>query len=282
MQAPSTNSPSRRFTPGRALALQQLVLIGGLGCVMAAARALTGRNLRGLQDAPQPVDLLLYAATVAALVYVSWRIARHSAAGARLGLGLDWGRAGVAVLGFGIGAFANALPWGLALLLGDAVVTARAELAAAQTLPAVALGLVLAWANAWFEEATSRAAPLTILREWPAWRAVGVSALCFALMHGIGEVLDPLRCAYLAALGVVFGAAFMWQGHVWLGTGLHAGWFWASLVPSGRLEGGALLALRGNVGVYVMVSDLLLIAAALLLLWRLARTFSRRDAAPER
>lgn len=271
MQAHDRNRKVLLRSPAAALALQQLLLIAGLGSLMALAQALTGRTLRGLADAPSPGDLALYAASVAALVFISRRIARARSPGVPLGLGLTRARARSAGLGFGLGALANALPWASALLLGDATITARVELASGRGLAPIALGLGLAWANAWFEEATSRAAPLTILRPWAPWRAVAVSALCFGLMHGIGETLAPLRLAYLAALGVLLGAAYVGCGHVWWGAGLHAGWFWASLLPSGRFHGGALLALEGNVSAYVLTSDLLLMAAALGVLIHLAR-----------
>jgi membrane protease YdiL (CAAX protease family) len=188
-----------------------------------------------------------------------------------LGLGLSPGRLKQGLLGFLVGAAANSLPWLVAWASGAARLEAHLLDGEHPLGPALWLGILAGTLNATFEEATSRAAPLALLRPWPAWRSAALSALLFALMHALGEALSPARLFYLFSLGVLLAWAYVATGHIWLGVGLHAGWFWASLLPSGRFHAGAALELRGAVGVYVLISDALLGLLALLALFRLSR-----------
>ncbi|MBY0490495.1 MAG: CPBP family intramembrane metalloprotease [Gemmatimonadaceae bacterium] len=246
---------------------QQAMLVGVLGLVMLGHRQITGRTLKGLQDVPHLSDLLLYLVVTAGLVWASAAITWRTRPGATLGIRIDVARTRHLLTGLIVGAALNALPWLIPLLQGTVVVEHRPHVA----VVAVATGVGIALLNALFEEITSRAAPLALLAQWPAWRAVALTAFSFALMHGIGETLSLPRLAYLWALGVVLAVCWLRTGSVWLGTGFHAGWFWASLVPSGRMQSGALFGLRGSLGVALDIADGVLIVVALALLWSLHR-----------
>lgn len=253
------------------LVAQQLLLVATLLAVMLAHRDMTGRQLHGLADAPRAVDLLVYLAVTGVLTWASYRLVQRASPGTSLGLRPSLGRLKQGLLGFLIGAAANSLPWLLAWASGAARLEGHLFDGAHSIVPGFLMGLLVGVLNATFEEATSRAAPLALLRPWPAWRAAAVSSLLFALMHALGEVLSPARLIYLCSLGVLLAWAYLASGHIWLGVGLHAGWFWASLLPSGRFHAGAALALQGDVGGYVLASDALLGLLALFALWRLWR-----------
>ncbi|MDX2183697.1 MAG: CPBP family glutamic-type intramembrane protease [Gemmatimonadaceae bacterium] len=248
-----------RWIPVAALLAQQCGLVLVLGSAMQLLHRLTGRTLRGLADTPTGGDLVVYACVTGALCWASLRFAERVRGDAR---GAAWrGAPAVFVGGFVLGAACNAAPWLLAIGQGDArVVSWRPpEMSSA----AVFLGVVLAWWNAAFEEITSRAVPHRLLAHWGPASSAAVVAAAFALMHGIGESLNPSRLVYLWSLGVVLSTCWIATQRIALGTGLHAGWFWASFIPSGRFESGAVLALDGRVGPYVLWTDRLLTVVAL-------------------
>jgi membrane protease YdiL (CAAX protease family) len=263
--------PRALSAPWPALLTQQLGLVAVLGLAMRGLQWATGRNLRGLADRPHLVDLLVYAVVTSALIGASIALARGVEPSAlpswRSMLG-RWRSLGV---GFVIGATLNTIPWTLAVVRGDA--TVGDAFSGRVTATAVLTGLLLAVWNAGFEEVTSRAVPLTITRRWRPAYSVIVTSLLFALMHGIGESLSPSRVLYLFSLGVVFAICWVVTGSVALGTGVHAGWFWASLVPSGRAASGALLQVDGDVGRYVQWTDTVLAVVAIAgIAWLLRRS----------
>lgn len=250
-----------RPAPLPSLLLQQVVLAAALGAAMRAVQAITGHALRGLADAPGAGELAAYAVVTTLLAVASVRLVARVHPAAPLAWRTLAGRPGAALAGFAVGAALNAAPWLLALARGDARVTAwRPD--AAGCLPLL-LGLALAWWNAGFEEVTSRAVPHQLLRGWRPAPAAALAAACFALMHGIGESLTPSRLLYLWSLGVVLSGCWLATRRVALGTGVHAGWFRASFLPSGRFASGALLAVEGRVGPYVQWTDRLLFLTAL-------------------
>lgn len=262
-----------RLAPLPSLLLQQLVLALVLGAAMRGVQALTGHALRGLADAPGLVDLTAYAIITVALAVAGVRFVGRVHPTRPLRWHAMAGRPSAWLMGFAIGAAANAAPWLLALANGDARLVAWRP--SALGLGPVILGFALAWWNAGFEEVTSRAVPHRLLTDWSPVPATLVVAACFALLHGIGETLTPGRLLYLWSLGVVLSTCWLATGGVALGTGVHAGWFWASFVPSGRFASGALLHIDGRVGPYVQWADRLLLITALVALVWLHRTARR-------
>lgn len=147
------------------------------------------------------------------------------------------------------------------------MVSSRSTPRARSELSRRALTLGLVFANAWFEEVTSRAVPLRLWEERSVrWRRC-VCALAFALQHLSGEAPSLPRLAHLLALGVLLGALDLVRGHVGLATGVHAGWFYATLLLAGRFEAGSWIAIDelepGAMGRALELADATLVAVAL-------------------
>jgi membrane protease YdiL (CAAX protease family) len=57
-----------------------------------------------------------------------------------------------------------------------------------------------------------------------SWIALGLTSSIFALSHLPNEGVTVLAVVVTAMAGVMFGAAFMATGRLWLGIGIHFGW----------------------------------------------------------
>ena len=253
-----------------ALAIQQATVFTVGAAFLFATRLFTGRRLRGGQDPLGAADAAAYAVLLIAVVaFTVWFHRRVR--GGPLGLALDTRRAALFAAGLAAGALLNAWPWLIALATGEAVI-----LYSTAAGGAIALGLSIALANAFLEEVTSRAFPLRLFDDWPVPRAILLSAALFALQHFTEGPLRIDSVIYLTALGVIFAAAYVATGNIWLGTGIHAGYFYASVIPTGRAHLGAWFATGGAPVAPLWVVDAIVIAIAVVLL----NAVRRRDARP--
>lgn len=120
------------------------------------------------------------------------------------------------------------LAWGAALSLG--VIGALAAAGAFQVVgnnswtvvfkPVAELVLV-----AVFEELLFRAMLLRILQNALGTRwALAISSLLFALAHFPNDGVNVLGLVITVAAGVMFGAAYLQTGRLWLAAGLHFAW----------------------------------------------------------
>ncbi|MFN7144658.1 MAG: type II CAAX prenyl endopeptidase Rce1 family protein, partial [Myxococcota bacterium] len=83
------------------------------------------------------------------------------------------------------------------------------------------------------EELLFRGAILGLLRHrFPAWGAILIQALCFALLHALA-----VRLPYTFALGVVFGVLVVRTGSLWPAIVAHAAHnFLATQIPADRMD----------------------------------------------
>lgn len=252
------------------LGQQSAVFIVG-AAALAALRGLTGRDVHGLRAAPTWTEFGGYLVLVGLFVWGTTRaLARATRGGAPpLGITFSVKRVLVMLAAFAIGFVWNAAPWLLAVWQGEVRFTA---LEPAPAAAAISLGLALGLSNAFFEESVIRAYVMQLWHERSIFFRVSVSALAFTLQHFGGEAPSVERFLYLAALGVVLGVVFAFRRHVDASTGLHAGWFYATLVPAGRPELGSWLALEGDLRPALASADLVLELLALLgLVWMAVR-----------
>ena len=258
--------------------LHQVVVFGCGMAFLVTVRALSGRTLHGARDPLGALDgaayFVLVALIVAGTVWLWSRVREPSAP--PLGLAPSVLRLWRAALGCSAGFALNAVPWLGALLFGSA----RVETWSWDALPAggvalaLAVGLAMGIGNAFLEEATSRAFPLRVLERWRLRARIAAAALAFAAQHLVDEGFAPARFLYLTSLGVIFAAAYAHTGDVYLGFGLHLGWYLASVVPAGRWHAGSLFALEGSpMPSYAVIDGLLLLVA--LSLWIAAPRFVR-------
>jgi membrane protease YdiL (CAAX protease family) len=245
-------------------ALQQALIFGIGAGALYAIRRMTGRDLHGLADAPTLLELVGYVVVCGAVVALSaWLLRRADPSGPGLGLTFGGTSARDVALGFAIGFAWNAMPWLWVLVgQGGGVSDALWMGAPGPWLPAC-IGFGIGLANAAFEELTSRAFPMQLWRDQRAWFRLGLPAACFALQHLTSGALDSLRLLNLFCLGIVFGWAFLVRGGPWLGLGLHAGYFQASLAASGRFEAGAWMSIDRGPS-YAAFDASTMVAAALL------------------
>ena len=140
-----------------------------------------------------------------------------------------------------------------------------------------------------FEELLFRAMLLRILQAALGTRwALAVSALVFALAHFPNDGVNALGLVITVAAGVMFGAAYLKTGRLWLAAGLHFAWnFITGTVFSlpvsggeakgwiiGRLSGPEWLS-GGNYGLEASAVTLL----AVLIVTALLTPLQRADAA---
>ncbi len=101
------------------------------------------------------------------------------------------------------------------------------EVSAADVLPIVLSGLVVAGYQALSEEVVFRGAVFTLLPPSVSVRgAVGISTALFLLFHAPRweELVSGPYAVHLVLAGLAFALAYARTGSLWLGTGLHAGW----------------------------------------------------------
>ncbi|KQV88636.1 hypothetical protein ASD15_26500 [Massilia sp. Root351] len=139
---------------------------------------------------------------------------------------------------------ATGIAWGTALSLG--VIGALAAAGAFQVVgnngwpalfkPVAELVLVAA-----FEELLFRAMLLRILQNALGTRwALAMSSFVFALAHFPNDGVSALGLVITVAAGVMFGAAYLKTGRLWLAAGLHFAWnFITGTVFSLPVSGGA-------------------------------------------
>lgn len=253
-----------RAAAWRWFVVQQIVVFLVSAAALWAVGALTGRRLHGLQDAPTITDLASYLIVTCAIVAGTAAMLRRALRdpSATLAIAPTAARLRDFAVAFGVGLGANSLPWLVPALLGQ-VELRRFEVLRWQP---IAVGIAIALANALFEEATMRAFPMQIFRHRSATFRLVVPALAFAAQHFVGEPPTLQRFAYLGALGVLFGLAWLVRPHAWCSGGLHAGYFYASLVAAGHADAGSWLGVSGDLSTTYEVADTALVAAAVVVI----------------
>ncbi|MBK5260801.1 MAG: CPBP family intramembrane metalloprotease [Thermoanaerobaculia bacterium] len=253
------------MTPTRAaaLVLHQAIVLGAGVAFLSGVRAFSGRTLRGGHDPFGAVDAIVYSVLLAALVALTIRLYRNLTDSDSGSLGLKLTRR--RVIAFGTGAVVamafRSWPWLLSIATGSAVIIDR--VAAPRGL---ILGVFIAVSTAVFEEIASRAFPIRLFSGWPALRLTMLSATLFVLQHILDERLSVIAVLYLASIGTIFGAAYVMTGNIWLGAGLHAGFYYASVIPSGVTNLGAWYRVAGTMIIPSWLFDSLLIAMGLIAL----------------
>lgn len=254
--------------------VQQIVVFFVSATALWAVGALTGRRLHGLQDTPTITDLASYLIVTCAIVAGTAAMLRRALrdSSATLALAPTAARLRDFAVAFGVGLGVNSLPWLVPALLG------QVELRLVEVLrwQPIALGIAIAIANALFEEATMRAFPMQVFRDRSATFRLVVPALAFAAQHFVGEPPTLQRFVYLAALGVMFGLAWLMRPHAWCSGGLHAGYFYASLVPAGRTDAGSWLGVSGDLSRAYEVADTALLVTAVAVVGAVALRTRRR------
>lgn len=245
-------------------ALQQGLIFGIGAGALYAIRRWTGRDLHGLADAPTLLELAGYAVVCCVVVALSaWLLRRADPSTPGLGLRFDRVSLRDVACGYCAGFAWNALPWVWVLVGQGGRVTDALWLGELGPWMPACIGIGIGFANAAFEELTSRAFPMQLWRDQRAWFRLLLPAACFALQHLTVGLLEPWRLLNLLALGIAFGWAFLVRGRAWLGIGLHAGYFQASLAASGRFEAGAWLSIDRGPSYAPFDAATLVLAAAL-------------------
>jgi CAAX protease family protein len=141
----------------------------------------------------------------------------------RLGFSLRAGAPRELLVGFGI----CVLAWAGIFLVGLALGAIRLE-GARPEVGGLIRTLGILTANAAFQEVMFRVlilCGLIALFRRP-WLAVGFSAILFGLAHAAADGVTAMGLASNALGGIMYGAAFVLTGRIWMPVGLHAGWNW--------------------------------------------------------
>lgn len=142
------------------------------------------------------------------------------------------------------------------------------------------------------EELLFRAMLLRILQQWlGTGKALAISAAIFALAHFPNDGASALGLLITVAAGVMFGAAYLKTGRIWLAAGLHCAWNFVtgtvfSLPVSGGVAKGWLVARTsgpewlggGTYGIEASVVTLLAVMAAAMAFRSSARPAARTSA----
>ena len=273
---PAENQIKSRWV---ALIVQQVALFAIGAAFILSVRALTGRTLRNVEDPPGPFVLGAYIILLALVVGGTWWLYRRFAGcdAPPLGLALSARRLLELAAGFVLGALVNAAPWALSLLAGRAQIVEQIwdVVTPARAAAFVATGLLIALLNALPRRGDIARLPDPPLVRPAGGQCAGDLAAFFALQHLVAEGPEPMRLLYLWSLGILFGAAYVVRGHIWLACGLHMGYFWISMVPQGRWHAGSLIQIAGSPVIPWTAIDIILALAALGVLvwfgWRRAR-----------
>ncbi len=246
-----------------ALVIHQAIVLGAGVTFLSGVRVFSGKVLKDGRDPFGAAEAIAYATLLAALAAFTIRLYRKLTGSDSVLLGLKLTRP--RLIAFGIGAIAatafRSWPWLLSIATGRAVIVDR--LAAPRAL---ALGIFIAVSTAVFEEIASRAFPIRLFSRWPALRLTMLSAMLFVVQHILDEPLSVIAVLYLASIGAIFGAAYVMTGNIWLGAGLHAGFYYASVIPSGVTNLGSWYRLAGTMIIPSWLFDSLLIAMGLIAL----------------
>jgi hypothetical protein len=90
-----------------------------------------------------------------------------------------------------------------------------------------------------------------------------VPSIFFAAQHLVDGRIGPINFTYLVTLRIILSAAYALTGNIWLGVGLHTGYFLSSVALSGLWHMGAVVAVSGRPLVPIWIVDVLLLAIAI-------------------
>lgn len=124
--------------------------------------------------------------------------------------------------------------FGAGFLLGAAMVCVTVGVLAAlgsfhirsvSTWGAIVLPLLMHVTVGLIEEMMMRGILFRLVQQYlGSWLAIGVSAALFGAMHLVNDNITAIGIANIVAVGVLFAAAFMVTGRIWLCVAMHAAW----------------------------------------------------------